>query len=106
MRVVVRVKPLTDEDDIKEGGRTIRCCNPKTLEVLSTTITSASASGAEKCSAEEIRMCAFDICAHERFTQYRMFSSCGLMPLLSAAVDGYADVQATSESTCRVRNIE
>ncbi|CAN0511018.1 unnamed protein product, partial [Scytosiphon promiscuus] len=32
----------------------------------------------------------FDLCAHEGFTQEEMFRSCGLMPLLSAAIDGYA----------------
>ncbi|CAN0148303.1 unnamed protein product [Discosporangium mesarthrocarpum] len=32
----------------------------------------------------------FDLCAHEGFSQEEMFSSCGLMPLLKAAVDGYA----------------
>lgn len=40
--------------------------------------------------AEEVRAYTFDLCAHEGFSQEEMFSSCGLKPLLSAAVDGYA----------------
>ncbi|CAN0130734.1 unnamed protein product, partial [Hapterophycus canaliculatus] len=36
------------------------------------------------------RQYTFDLCAHEGFDQEEMFQSCGLMPLLSAAINGYA----------------
>ncbi|CAM9351910.1 unnamed protein product, partial [Phaeothamnion confervicola] len=36
------------------------------------------------------RSYSFDLCAHEGFSQEDMFRSCGLIPLLDAAVDGYA----------------
>ncbi|CAN0536524.1 unnamed protein product, partial [Ectocarpus sp. 12 AP-2014] len=39
---------------------------------------------------EGSRQYTFDLCAHEGFNQEEMFQSCGLMPLLSAAINGYA----------------
>lgn len=111
MRVVVRVRPLSDEEEAKGGERTMRCCNPKALEFTSTPMlagntTAAAASGGGAGLAGigsggdgggvgadgESRQYAFDLCAHEGFDQEEMFQSCGLMPLLRAAINGYAGV--------------
>lgn len=76
----------------------MRCCNPKVLEFFGgASITpgssgSGSGGGGGGGGADEIRSYSFDLCAHEGFSQEQMFSSCGLMPLLSAAVDGYAGI--------------
>lgn len=107
VRVAVRVRPLSVEDEARGGERTIRCCNPKTLELLSTPITSISSrrgGGGEDgggghgsgggSGGEGVRAYSFDLCAHEGFNQAEMFESCGLKPLLSAAVEGYAGKQA------------
>ncbi|CAB1097144.1 unnamed protein product [Ectocarpus sp. CCAP 1310/34] len=107
VRVVVRVRPLGEEEDAKGGERTMRCCNPKALEFTSTPALAASApaaataagggagSGSEGAGGggvvgEGSRQYTFDLCAHEGFNQEEMFQSCGLMPLLSAAINGYA----------------
>ncbi|CAM9279918.1 unnamed protein product, partial [Choristocarpus tenellus] len=79
-RVAVRVRPLTTEEEAKGGERVLRCRNPKVLELLLTPAVNGS----------ESRFYNFDLCAHEGFSQEEMFSSCGLMPLLVAAIDGYA----------------
>ncbi|CAM9973552.1 unnamed protein product [Ectocarpus fasciculatus] len=86
----------------------MRCCNPKALEFTSTPTLAASAAAAAATAAgggagsgsegaggggvvgEGSRQYAFDLCAHEGFDQEEMFQSCGLMPLLSAAINGYA----------------
>lgn len=115
VRVVVRVRPLSEEDEAKGGERTMRCCNPKALEFTSTPALAASAAAAAATAAgggagsgsegaggggvvgEGSRQYAFDLCAHEGFDQEEMFQSCGLMPLLSAAINGYAGVRATTD---------
>lgn len=95
MRVAVRVRPLTAEEEARGGERTMRCCNPKALEFFGgapiTPGSSGSGSGGGG-GGDEVRSYNFDLCAHEGFSQEQMFSSCGLMPLLSAAVDGYAGI--------------
>ncbi|CAN0120081.1 unnamed protein product [Ectocarpus sp. 12 AP-2014] len=85
----------------------MRCCNPKALEFTSTpalaasTAAAATAAGGGAGSGSEgtggggvvgegSRQYTFDLCAHEGFNQEEMFQSCGLMPLLSAAINGYA----------------
>lgn len=116
MRVVVRVRPLSDEEEAKGGERTMRCCNPKALQFTSTHMlgsnTPAAAvsgggaglagigSGGEGGGVGtegESRQYAFDLCAHEGFDQEEMFQSCGLMPLLRAAINGYAGVLVEGE---------
>lgn len=101
MRVVVRVRPLCDEEEAAGGERTMRCCNPKALEFTGTAAAVAANGGAGIASGGEgagggggegSRQYAFDLCAHEGFDQEEMFQSCGLMPLLSAAINGYAGV--------------
>ncbi|CAN0073098.1 unnamed protein product [Ectocarpus sp. 8 AP-2014] len=85
----------------------MRCCNPKALEFTSTPALAASAAAAATAAGggagsgsegaggggvvgEGSRQYTFDLCAHEGFDQEEMFQSCGLMPLLSAAINGYA----------------
>ena len=107
VRVVVRVRPLGEEEAARGAERTMRCCNPRSLEFLNTPSVvvavsgiSASAEGGLNSDGvgsvggggggEGRREYTFDLCAHEGFTQEEMFRSCGLIPLLSAAIDGYA----------------
>lgn len=120
VRVVVRVRPLCEEDEAKRGDRTMRCCNPKTLEFASTPTLAGTGGGGGVSGAggdaagggsgggggaalgDGSRQYTFDLCAHEGFDQEEMFQSCGLMPLLSAAINGYAgmgeqDSGSTSE---------
>lgn len=107
--MVVRVRPLCEEDEVKGGDRTMRCCNPKTLEFASIPIhTDAGGAGIIVGAGEAAgggsgagggalgegsRQYTFDLCAHEGFDQEEMFQSCGLMPLLSAAINGYAGMK-------------
>lgn len=97
--MVVRVRPLSDEEEAKGGERTMRCCNPTALEFTSTPLLATDAAVAEAAASggeggeRESRQYAFDLCAHEGFNQEEMFQSCGLMPLLSAAINGYAGVR-------------
>lgn len=101
VRVAVRVRPLSDEEEARGGERTIRCCNPKALEFFGTPITPGSlapGSGGAGVGGDEARSYNFDLCAHEGFNQREMFSSCGLIPLLKAAVDGYAGRRIVSGS--------
>lgn len=104
MRVVVRVRPLCEEEEATGVERTIRCCNPKALEFTGTAAAAAAVNGGAGTAGvgsggetaggggggEGTRQYAFDLCAHEGFDQEEMFQSCGLMPLLSAAINGYA----------------
>lgn len=94
VRVVVRVRPLTEGEEVRGGERTMRCCNPKSLEFLSTPTIDATGAlaggGGEGGGGEGVRSYTFDLCAHEGFSQEEMFRSCGLKALLRAAVDGYA----------------
>lgn len=110
MRVVVRVRPLCEEEEAAGVERTMRCCNPKTLEFAGTGAAAVAAAvngGAGAAGGGSVgegsgvggggggegsRQYAFDLCAHEGFDQEEMFQSCGLMPLLSAAINGYAGV--------------
>ncbi|CAN0053017.1 unnamed protein product, partial [Laminaria digitata] len=85
----------------------MRCCNPRSLEFMNTppavAVSGISASAEDGLNSdgagsggggggggEGRREYTFDLCAHEGFSQEEMFQSCGLMPLLSAAIDGYA----------------
>lgn len=109
VRVVVRVRPLSTAEEEQGGDRTMRCCNPKSLEFMTAPVGAAAMSGGAGLSlsagssanntdsaaggmggTDESRSYSFDLCAHEGFSQEQMFQSCGLMPLLSAAIDGYA----------------
>lgn len=101
VRVVVRVRPLCEEEEATGIERTMRCCNPKALEFTGTAAAVAVngvpgiagvGGGGEGAGVggEGSRQYAFDLCAHEGFDQEEMFQSCGLMPLLSAAINGYA----------------
>lgn len=99
VRVVVRVRPLSEEEEGAGGNRIVRCCNPKLLEFIPGFSTTAATSfgvgsidgdSSAGLGTEGRRAYSFDLCAHEGFSQKEMFESCGLMPLLSAAVDGYA----------------
>lgn len=106
VRVAVRVRPLCEDEEAAGGERTIRCCNPKALEFMGTSAVVAVnggqgiagiGSGSEGAGGgggggEGSRQYAFDLCAHEGFDQEEMFQSCGLIPLLSAAINGYAGV--------------
>lgn len=116
MRVVVRVRPLCEEEEAAGVERTMRCCNPKTLEFTGTAAVAVAGnggagaagagSGGEGSGAgggaggEGSRQYAFDLCAHEGFDQEEMFQSCGLMPLLSAAMNGYAGVCGECTHCC------
>lgn len=105
VRVVVRVRPLGEEEAARGAERTMRCCNPRSLEFLNTpavAVSGISASAEDGLNSDGVgsgmgggggegrREYTFDLCAHEGFTQEEMFQSCGLMPLLSAAIEGYA----------------
>lgn len=120
MRVVVRVRPLCEEEEATGVERTIRCCNPKILEFTGTaTAAVATASGGQGTArggsggegsggggGEGSRQYTFDLCAHEGFDQEEMFQSCGLMPLLSAAINGYAGARGECILQCGIREGE
>lgn len=104
VRVVVRVRPLSEKEEEEGGDRIVRCCNPKLLEFIpgfsNTPATSFGVGSIDGDSSagfgtEGRRAYSFDLCAHEGFSQKEMFDSCGLVSLLSAAVDGYAGLCVT-----------
>lgn len=96
VRVAIRVRPLPQEEEERSTQRTMRCCNPKTLEFLGTTQQNGNGAGSR--GNEYTSSYTFDLCAHEGFSQEEFFSSCGLKLLLKAAVDGYSGIGRLTQS--------